>query len=266
MFADESHFLDDSISILKHLYSESTHPNIKSGDLWIFHVENVIVDGDMTNAIGIFKVENKEIFLKNDFSGNNFEVGYDKGITGTDLDKGCFIFNTNMETGSKILVLDRLNKNDSVYWKDRFLTIEQIADEGFYTESFVEICTDYIKQKEESLMDKANFVKATSTFIENEASMNMDRFVETTLEASHEQAEFKSVVESYERENNIHFPENFMLDEEKTEKLSKKVRKTLKLGKNITLTVKDLENLDESDFVQGYDNEKGKKYMIVYYD
>lgn len=49
-------------------------------------------------------------------------------------------------------------------------------------------------------------------------------------------------------------------------KLSKKIRKTIKLGKNISVVVKDLEQLEETDFVQGYDEEKGKNYMIVYYD
>ncbi len=66
--------------------------------------------------------------------------------------------------------------------------------------------------------------------------------------------------------NNVRFPETFQLDEEKREKLSKKIRKTIKLGKNISVVVKDLEQLEETDFVQGYDEEKGKNYMIVYYD
>ncbi|WP_239257253.1 nucleoid-associated protein [Listeria ilorinensis] len=266
IFNDPEQFLEDSTSILKHLYSESTHPNIKSGDLWIFTVENVIVEGEMTSGIGIFKVENKEIFLKNDFQNAEFEIGYDKGINGTDLDKGCFIFDLDQETGGKLLILDRLNKNDSIYWKDRFLNVEQTADERFYTESFVNICTDYIKQKEESLIEKSNFVKATSEYLLSGAELDIDDFAEKTLEKPYEQAEFKTVVENFERENNIQFPEKFDLDEEKVEKLSKKIRKTLKLGRNMSLVIKDLEQLEESDFVQGYDEQKGKHFMIVYYD
>ncbi|EUJ56604.1 hypothetical protein MCOL2_08751 [Listeria fleischmannii FSL S10-1203] len=34
----------------------------------------------------------------------------------------------------------------------------------------------------------------------------------------------------------------------------------------MTLTIKDLENLNEDDFVQGYDQERGRNYMIVYFD
>ncbi|EUJ30265.1 hypothetical protein MFLO_10588 [Listeria floridensis FSL S10-1187] len=266
IFADDTHFLADSESILKHLYSESTHPNIKSGDLWIFEIEGIVADGEMCNALGIFKVENKEIYVKNNFDGQKFAVSYDKGITGTDLDKGCIILNTSAETGGKVLVLSRLSKNDSIYWKDRFLGVEKIADDSFLTENFVNICTDYIKQKEESLMEKSHFVKATSEYLQEEENLSIDTFAEKTLADPRQQAEFKTVVENYEQEHNIRFPEEFELDEEQAEKLSKKVRKTLKLGKNITLTVKDLENLDENDFVQGFDNDRGRNFMIVYYD
>ncbi|WP_163654638.1 nucleoid-associated protein [Listeria sp. PSOL-1] len=266
IFNDPSYFLEDTVNILKHLYSESTHPNIKNGDLWVFHVENVVTDGEMADAIGIFKVENKEVFLKNNFKNEEFEIGYDKGINGMDLDKGCFIFNCDNESGNKVLVLDRLNKNDSVYWKNRFLNIEQTTSSRFYTEGFVEICTDYIKQKEDSLHEKSNFVKATSEYLAAEESLDIQSFAESTLLQPAKQAEFKTIVENFERENNIRFPETFELDEERAEKLAKKMRKTVKLGKNMALVIKDLEHLEESDIVQGYDQEKGKNYMIVYYD
>lgn len=266
IFTDNTHFLEDTESIVKHLYSESTHPNIKSGDVWIFELEGCVVDGNFTNAIGIFKVENKEVYVKNDFSGNNFTISYDTGVTGTDLDKGCFIFNDALEEGFKVLVLSRLSKNDSIYWKDRFLAIEKTADEKFYTESFVHICTDYIKQKEDSLMEKASFVKATSEYMQSSEILDVDAFTEKTIENPVQQAEFKTIVENFEQENNFRMPKEFQVDEEKAEKLSKKVRKTLKLGRNMTLTIKDLENLNEDDFVQGYDQERGRNYMIVYFD
>ncbi|MIV05282.1 nucleoid-associated protein, partial [Salmonella enterica] len=212
------------------------------------------------------KVENKEVFLKNDFNGREFQIGYDKGITGTDLDKGCLIFNVDHDTGNKVLILDRLNRGDSVYWKDKFLSIDKITDEKFYTEGFVEVCTDYIKQREESLLDKSNFVKATTEYLAGEETLNIAEFARTTIEKPEEITEFNTMVDTFERENNVRFPETFQLDEEKREKLSKKIRKTIKLGKNISVVVKDLEQLEETDFVQGYDEEKGKNYMIVYYD
>lgn len=266
IFADPSHFLEDTLNILKHLYSVSTHPNIKSGDLWIFEIEGLVIDGEMCSGLGIFKVENKEVYLKNNFNGKEFAISYEKGITGADLDKGCLILNAEAEKGGKVLVLSKLTKNDSIYWKDRFLSVERTADNKFLTENFVELCTDYIKQKEESLLEKSEFVKAANEYLQEEANIQMDSFTEKALQDPIKQAEFKTVVENFEQENNLHFPAEFEVDEERAEKLNKKVRKTLKLGKNITLTIKDLENLDEADFVQGYDNDRGRNYMIIYYD
>lgn len=72
MFVVEDEFLDEFKKILEYLYSEIIYLNIKSGDVWIFFIEGCVVDGDFMNGIGIFKVENKEVFFKNDFNGREF--------------------------------------------------------------------------------------------------------------------------------------------------------------------------------------------------
>lgn len=64
LFERNTSFVDISINISKLLYESSNHPNIKNGELYIAYIRNCILDGNYYNAIGIFKSENKDTYLK----------------------------------------------------------------------------------------------------------------------------------------------------------------------------------------------------------
>jgi hypothetical protein len=55
---------ESSQEITKHLHNVSNHPKIKPGELYVVYFENVQVEGELHNAIGIFKSESKESYLK----------------------------------------------------------------------------------------------------------------------------------------------------------------------------------------------------------
>ena len=50
--------------IAKYLYKVANHPKIKSGELYVVYFKGVQIEGNMLDAIGIFKSENKETYLK----------------------------------------------------------------------------------------------------------------------------------------------------------------------------------------------------------
>src|SRR5690606_37919565 len=64
IFSNEISFKKISESIAKHLYEIALQPQIKSGDLFIATFENINVDGELVNALGIFKSESRQQFLQ----------------------------------------------------------------------------------------------------------------------------------------------------------------------------------------------------------
>src|SRR5437879_5060230 len=70
----------NSVNIAKHLYELSLHPQIKSGDLFVAYFSNVNIDNVLTDAIGIFKSENRQAFLKVDADGEDFSIACEDGI------------------------------------------------------------------------------------------------------------------------------------------------------------------------------------------
>ena len=119
IFEDIESFQEQSVNIAKHLYKVSTHPKIKGGELYIVHFSKCQVDGEEVEAIGIFKSENRDTYLKVYLQNENYELNYDDGININKLDKGCLVFNTGQEEGYKVSIVDSNSKQEAVYWKAR---------------------------------------------------------------------------------------------------------------------------------------------------
>ena len=64
LFDDPDTFFLRSINIAKHLYEQSTHPKIKSGELYVAYLGDCMTDDEPVEALGIFKSESKETYLR----------------------------------------------------------------------------------------------------------------------------------------------------------------------------------------------------------
>ena len=137
-----------SINLAKHLYEHSTHPNTKGGEFYVVYLENILLEGEIMDAIGLFKSENKDTFLDIKSGENGFEISSQKGININKLDKGCIIFNTNKEEGFVLSVVDNTNKStDAKYWFDQFLHVNQRNDTYFQTENAMAMTKAFITKE-----------------------------------------------------------------------------------------------------------------------
>jgi len=98
VFEDKSKFHGASEQIAKYLYKVSNHPKIKSGELYVAYFTKVQIEGNQLDAIGIFKSENKETYLKVYPDKGGFTFDYEENaININKLDKGCLVFNIEKE-------------------------------------------------------------------------------------------------------------------------------------------------------------------------
>lgn len=76
------------------MYKKSTHPQIKGGEFYTVYFKDCILEGEIVDAIGLFKSENKDTFLKVSTLKNDFKIETVEGVNINKLDKGCLIFCT----------------------------------------------------------------------------------------------------------------------------------------------------------------------------
>ncbi len=62
IFQNPGNFVQESVNIAQKLYDAGTHPKIKEGDLYVAYFSDLVVDGELVDAVGIFKSETKQDF------------------------------------------------------------------------------------------------------------------------------------------------------------------------------------------------------------
>lgn len=278
VFDDPDSLHDVSQQVAKRLYDASTHPNIKGGDLFVVYFSHCQFNGEDTDALGIFKSENKAQFLKvqhdeeewsrqsgDESASAVFRMDVDKGIDINKLDKGALIFNLERDKGFIVSVVDSTNRGtDAVYWKDNFLHICQRQDEYFNThqvmQAYKKFVTDELPQQYEvSKADQADLLNRSVSFFKQNDSFEMDDFERDVLGQPEVIDSFNRYRQQYEQDNDVQLPDSFDISEGAVKKQARSYRSVIKLDKNFHIYVHGDRNLIE----QGQD-EKGKFYKVYY--
>ena len=145
IFDNESEFYQQSVQIAEHLFEQSNNPNIKPGELYIVHFRNCNVEEGVCDAVGIFKSETKDTFLKIVMNQNTYQLVGESGINIKKLDKACIVFNVNRDNGYKVCILDKTNTKEAIYWTTDFLGLEPAEASYFQTSNYLNLCKDFVK-------------------------------------------------------------------------------------------------------------------------
>ena len=268
IFDDESQFFSMSEAIAKHLYEMSDHPNIKEGELYVTLIKDVIVDAEVCDAIGIFKSENKETFLKVSQGADGLEVGSENGININKLDKGCIIFNTEREGGFKVCAVDNTNRSsEAAYWKEAFLRIKPREDAYYQTRGYMEVCKGFVKEvfNAENEVDRADQVvmlNKTAEFFKTNEVFNEESFETEVMQQPEIIEAFRDYKDKYQTMNQVVFKDEFNIATDVAKKMGKHFKSVIKLDKNFHIYIHgDRELVDK-----GYDDEKGMKFYKLFYN
>ncbi len=268
-FANEELFFENSVKITQHLYDQSNHPHIKSGDLFVVYFDEMYLEGELTNAIGIFKSERKDSFLQVQEKETRLDLLTEKGISIKKLDKGCVILNTS-EKGLIVLTVDQ-NNYDADYWKKDFLNIDIIKDENYETKAYMDLCKSFAKDvigNNETKKEEIDFVSQTVKFFEENEHIETEKFNDTIFDGVEElKDDFIDYKKAYESEYEVEIADAFDVSTPVLQREKKKIANTIKLDTGIQLKM----NFNDPDSIhkfveQGYDENRGMHYYKVYYN
>jgi hypothetical protein len=254
IFENRDNFHEQSVNIARHLYKHSTHPKIKGGELYIAYFSRCQVDGEDVEAIGIFKSENRDTYLKVFLANDNYEVNYEDGININKLDKGCLVCNTEEENGYKVSIIDSISKqNEAVYWKDAFLQVQRREDSYHQTELAVNMCKKFIHDKlpgeyEISRVDQVDLLNKSATYFKEKEQFQLDDFAQEVLGHPDAIASFKEYKEQFQQEFQQEFPDEFDISSPAVKKQQKVFKSVLKLDKNFHIYIHGNREMIERGF------------------
>jgi hypothetical protein len=257
-----------SALIASFLYSKSTHAKVKEGELYIASFSNVPFGTEYKQAIGIFKSESKESFLKVFTHGQSMEVISEEGINVNKLDKGCLVFKNNKEEGYTVCAVDNTNKqNDAQYWIKDFLQVEPYTDAYHNTDKYLGMCklfiaNEYADKFEVSKKEQIDMMNRSMDYFQSKEQFNFDDF---TTEVIHHPEVIDTFIEykkNFESARSFAIDDEFDINLSAVKKQAKTFKSILKLDKNFHIYIHGRNDLIE----KGYDEMTGKKYYKLYFD
>lgn len=269
VFDNPDNIHQQSERITKHLYDQSNHPHIKSGEVYVAYLSDVVVDNEKMNAIGVFKSELKHDFLEFEEKESNLEILIRQGININKLDKGCLIINTNKEEGFKILSIDS-NRYDTKYWLENFLSVDALTDETFFTKKYLKFCQDFAKDVVLPAEDKKQEVmfmnRAVNHFAKND-EFEETSFLNEVMDNPELIPEFKHYKTEKGPKYSIEDVATFPIANKAVSDARKKIKNVINLDTNIQIKMDFINPESAEKFVEkGWDEEKQMYYYLVYFN
>ena len=258
-------FHEASKNIAKLLYECSNTPNVKGGELYVVYFEDCQFEGDLVPAIGIFKTETKETYLKVKNEQSEFSIVTDNGISLKKLDKGCLIFNINKDLGYIVTSIDNTNKGDDAkYWKEAFLQITSLQDGYYNTSNALNLCRTFVAKElpehfEVQRADQIDILNRSMAFFKDNDHFNMEEFANEVIGQPEVIESFNQYRVAYEAKHEVQIADEFVISDSAVKKQARSFKSVIKLDKNFHIYIHGDRKLIE----QGED-EKGKYYKVYF--
>lgn len=265
IFDNPKQLYEQSRYLAKHLYEQSTHPKIKGGEFYTVYFKGCVLNGETLDAVGLFKSENKDTFLKVLQQNGNFNLESDKGIDIKKLDKGCLIFNKEREEGYIVAVVDNTNKGvEAHYWIDEFLHVRQRKDEYANTHNFMSMAKSFVTQElpkefEVTKADQIDLLNKSLQFFKEKDSFDIEDFTHEVISQPEVIEKFHQYKQEYEEQSDIVIDNQFSISEAAYKKQQRSYKRVINLDKKIQIIIAG----NRQNIEQGEDD-RGKFYKVYY--
>jgi hypothetical protein len=267
IFDNPATLAEQSCHLARHLYEQSVHPRIRSGEFYVAYLRDITLDGEEVEAVGLFKSETREAYLKVWPVGDGFEVGHDDGININKLDKGCLIFNLKREEGFVTAIVDSTGKgSEARYWRDDFLQLTPCADEYHHTTALMQFTRKFVTEKlpaefDITRADQVDLLNRSVKFLKQNESFELEDFGEQVLLTPDLRESFKNYRTELSGETDFDLPEEFIISGEAVKKQSRIMKSVIKLDKNFHIYVHGDRHLIE----KGFDASRNLHYYQLYF-
>ena len=270
LFANPMNFYDTSVRLAQRLFEASNHPKIRGGELYVTFFSDCVVDGQVCNAIGIFKSESKETFLRIMLRDEHqIELGSQVGVNVRKLDKGCIIFNIEQEEGYRVCAVDNVNKGQEArFWMEDFLGLKPREDNYFYTDNYLKMCKGFVSDvfNDENHVTRAeqiDLMNKSIDYFKTNQQFNNETFAKNVMVEPDVINAFNDYRKQYEEQAKLPeaLPMEFEVSPDAVKAEKKNFKSVIKLDKNFHVYVHGSRYYME----KGYDKERDLNFYKLFF-
>jgi hypothetical protein len=266
LFESPADLLPLSASIARHLYEASVHPKVKGGELYIAFFEGIPVESRMCKAIGLFKTENKSLFIDVQPDGNHFQLLMKEGVELNKFDKGCLVLHTKEEEGYEVLLFDNQNRGEeAAYWRETFLGLKPQNDSFHHTQHFLSLTKQFITSEldKEGVVDKKEQIELLNKsldYFRAKESFDIEEFQTEVFADDNVIGSFRDFGSRYIQSNDFDIASNFDISLDAVKKQTRIFKSVVKLDKNFHIYIHG-----RTDLIEKGVDEQGRKFYKIYY-
>ncbi|MER3465653.1 MAG: hypothetical protein C4329_15810, partial [Chitinophagaceae bacterium] len=266
LFEDITSFEEIFASIAKHLHEQSTHLKVKGGELYVAYFEGLPVESKMCKAIGLFKTENKSLFIDVHQNKQQLELEMKEGVELTKIDKGCLIINLKEEEGYDVLLFDNQNRGEEAqYRKEKFLGLTPQKNEFHHTLHLLTLTRQFITNQLETELkvgktEQVKLLNKSLNYFKGNESFDIDQFQTEVFEQEEMIESFRRYGSQYIENNDYEIAAQFDISPDAVKKQSRVFKSVVKLDKNFHIYIHGRTDLIE----KGIDMD-GRKYYKIYF-
>lgn len=269
IFENPELLLEQGRKISRHLYNTSKHPNIKSGDLCVAFVKDLLVDGEPLMAISIIKSESRVPFLEIADTDGNLQLITHQGISPDKIDKGCLIVNTQKEEGYIVYTFDKTSSGTH-FWMRDFLGVKFRKNDDYMTKRYADMAVSFAKEglpEDMGAEDKFRVANQAMTYFEEKDEFDLKHFREEALKEPAIIEKFDEFQANQDEEDGGKLEEKFTIAKNVAKKAGNKFRSAIKLNTGVNINfMPAFKDADESTIERGFDEGKQKKFVKIYYE
>ncbi len=254
--------LEGSLAITRHLQDVSQHHQIKGGDLFVVRFTGVRIGSAEHDAIGIYKFDEKEIFIESRTEAGLVELRMRRGIGSKKPEKACLVVATL--GAPTVFVLD--DNEYTEYWQKDFIGHKPKNDHVNNTNHLLDLTRTFITQQlsQEQELDKADQIDLLNRSVEyfkSHDEFRKDEFVQEVFQEEEAIRSFDDYSKAFQRNNDVELRDIFDISPHAVRKQSRVFKSVLKLDKNFHIYIHG----DRDRIERGVD-EKGRKFYKIFYD
>jgi 37-kD nucleoid-associated bacterial protein len=268
VFQDPETLSDEAGKLAQMLYEHCEIPKVQGGEFFVAHFEDLILEGETVNAIGFWKVQTKDPFLKTERGAEAFTLNVIEGIPTAKPEVMALVFQVDEAEGYRVCAIDSVSKRDErSFWKDEFLRLRPIEDNYFNTRHYISLAGEFITQKMPRKFgmdrtDQIDLLNRSADYFKDNEHFEIDDFSGTLFNEAEQREAFKDFRDEYTKAYAVPLEDKFDISNQAVKKEMKVLKSVIKLDKNFHIYVHGRRDLIE----RGFDEDKGKKFYKVFFD
>lgn len=260
--------LENGQRIARHLHAKSNRPNIKSGDLCVALIDDVVVSGQKVQAVSIIKSESKVPFLQISEEDGDLRLKTQQGIYPDKIDKGCLVVNHDRDGGYAVYLFDK-SGNNPMFWNRDFLGALPVRNDDYLTKRYTELCVAFAGQglpEDVAQEERRAVADRAISYIADAEAFDLDEFQSVALREPARIEQFNAFKNEYEEEAGQELTPSFTVSRTEARKAQKRLRGRMKLdtGVDLKFTTRFVDQA-HTLLERGFDTKKKMKFLKIYF-